>query len=231
MDSLKQIVEFVLHFDKYLQGFIENYGTWTYAILFAIVFAETGLIFMPFLPGDSLLFAAGILAGDRLLSLPALWILLTIAAIAGDAVNYLVGRWFGQRLLSAKRFRLVKPEHLAKTEEFFQKYGSKTIVIARFVPIVRTVAPFVAGMGKMPYRVFSIYNIAGGILWVSACLIAGYLFGKISFVKDNFSLVVLGIVIVSVLPIAWELAAGYLRGRKAVASQVPATTSSPDEPV
>jgi membrane-associated protein len=229
MEPLKQVVDFILHFDKHLQAFIQDYGPWTYAILFVIVFSETGLIFAPFLPGDSLLFAAGALAATGSLSMPLLLGLLIVAAIAGDAVNYLVGRWFGQRLLNAKRFRLVKPEHLAKTEEFFQRYGSKTIVIARFVPIVRTIAPFVAGMGKMPYRTFSIYNIAGGILWVSVCSLAGYLFGGLPFVRDNFSLVVLGIVIVSALPIVWEIGAGFLRRRKTSKDVSPAAETPPHE--
>ena len=205
MDYLQQLIDLFLHLDRHLQPIIEAYGPWTYLLLVVIVFCETGLVVTPILPGDSLLFAAGAFAATGSLSLTILLISLAAAAVVGDAVNYWVGYALGRRILAARRFRLIKPEHIAYTEEFFAKYGAKTIVIARFVPIVRTMAPFVAGVGRMGYRRFMSFNVFGGVAWVGICTTAGYLFGNLPLVKDNFSLVVLAIVALSVAPAVWEL--------------------------
>lgn len=218
MDLLSQLLDVFLHLDKHLAPIIQEYGAWTYLLLGLIVFCETGLVVTPFLPGDSLLFAAGAFAATGSLSLGWLLGLLTAAAILGDTVNYWVGHVFGRRLLAARRFRVVKPEHLAYTHEFFEKYGGKTIILARFVPIVRTLAPFVAGMGSMSYGRFMSYNVIGGVAWVVICTVAGYFFGNLSFVKDNFSLVVLAIIALSLLPALWEIwKARRLRRRQAAA--------------
>src|SRR5262245_47381669 len=180
-----QLVEFILQFDEHLDRLAGEFGVWTYALLAAIVFCETGLVVTPFLPGDSLLFAAGAFAATGSLSLPLLIVLLTIAAVLGDSVNYTIGQFLGQRLLAVKRFRVIQQKHLDMTHEFFEKYGAKTIVIARFVPIVRTIAPFVAGLGKMSYGRFMTYNVVGGIAWVVICTVAGYLVGSHPWVRKN----------------------------------------------
>ena len=206
MEVLTQFVDLFLHLDEHLRGFTAEHGAWTYLILFLIIFCETGLVVTPFLPGDSLLFAAGALASLGSLSLTWLLVLLFIAAVIGDTVNYWVGHFLGRRLLNAKRFRLIKAEHLAYTHEFFEKYGGKTIILARFVPIVRTLAPFVAGLGSMTYGRFMSYNVIGGLAWVVICTVAGYLFGNLKFVQDNFSLVVLAIIALSLIPALWEMA-------------------------
>jgi membrane-associated protein len=204
------MIDFILNFDAHLTGFVQNYGTLTYAILFAIVFAETGLVITPFLPGDSLLFAAGALAATGAMSIEIVFISLTIAAVAGDAVNYAVGRRLAHTFLddvpdTGWIYKVVKREHVWRAHEFFEKHGGKAVVLARFVPIVRTFVPFVAGGAKMTYRTFAIYNVAGAILWVGICAGAGYLFGNIPIVKENFELVVIGIIAVSVLPIVFEV--------------------------
>jgi membrane-associated protein len=199
------LIDVFLHLDKYLKAVLDQYGTWTYLLLFLIVFCETGLVVTPFLPGDSLLFAAGAFAALGSLSLPWLLGLLAAAAVLGDTVNYWVGHFLGARLLSAERFRVIKPEHLAYTHEFFEKYGGKTIIIARFVPIVRTLAPFVAGLGTMSYGRFMSYNVIGGVGWVTICTVAGYLFGNVPFVREHFSLVVLAIIALSLVPAVWEM--------------------------
>ena len=178
------------------------------------MFCETGLVVTPFLPGDSLLFAAGTFAGTGHLSLPILLVSLTIAAIAGDAVNYALGRRFGEAVLARESLWLIRRDHLRMTEEFFAKHGGKAVVLARFAPIVRTFAPFVAGAGRMSYPQFAAYNVIGAIAWVGICTTAGYLFGQMPIVRDNFSLVALGIVFVSVLPMAVEILRGWLRSRK-----------------
>jgi membrane-associated protein len=210
MEFVKDLIDFVLHLDAHLKPIISEYGGWTYLLLFGIVFCETGLVVTPFLPGDSLLFAAGAFAADTPagpapLSLWVLMVSLIVAAVLGDTVNYWVGHFLGHRLLNAKRFRIIKPEHLAYTHEFYEKYGGKTIIIARFVPIVRTFAPFVAGLGSMSYGRFMSYNVIGGVAWVVICTLAGFLFGNIPFVQENFSLVVLMIIFLSVLPAVWEI--------------------------
>jgi len=204
------MIDFILHFDEHLTGFVQNYGTLTYGILFAIVFAETGLVVTPFLPGDSLLFAAGALAATGAISVEIVLVTLIIAAVAGDAVNYSVGRRLAHRFLDDAPetgwiFRVVKREHVLRAHEFFERHGGKAVVMARFVPIVRTFVPFVAGGAQMTYRTFAIYNVTGAILWVGLCTMAGYLFGNIPVVKENFELVVIAIIGVSLLPLAFEV--------------------------
>ncbi len=213
MDAL---VDLFLHFDAHLAQFVATYGLWVYALLFAIIFAETGLVVTPFLPGDSLLFAAGALAASGLLNLWVLMGLLVVAAILGDAVNYAVGNAVGPRVFtSIDRTsvwqRMLNRDHLDRAHAFFEKYGGKAIVLGRFVPIVRTFVPFVAGAGTMTYSTFAFYNVSGAIIWVGACTLAGYAFGHVPIIKDNFSLVVLAIVFASVIPIVVEL----LKHRKA----------------
>ena len=211
MRYLRDIVDFILHIDVHLTALVSQYGTWTYAILFLIIFCETGLVVTPFLPGDSLLFAAGALAAASDLNVGLMFVLLSIAAILGDAVNYTIGKTVGEKLFDG-RIRYLKREHLDRTHAFYEKYGGKTIIIARFVPIVRTFAPFVAGMGAMSYRKFATYNIVGGIVWIGSLLFAGYLFGNIPLVRDNFGLVVIAIIIISILPAVVEIIRS--RGRK-----------------
>jgi len=200
MELLKDLIDVVLHLDKHLDGLVAQFGPWLYVILFLIIFCETGLVVTPFLPGDSLLFAVGALAArpDGL----NLWIILTtlsVAAILGDSVNYWIGYFLGNKL--QQRYpRLIKPEHIRKTHEFYERYGGKTIIIARFVPIIRTFAPFVAGVGGMTYSRFMLFNITGALLWIGLLVPAGYFFGNLEIVRKNFSLVVLAIIFVSILP-------------------------------
>jgi membrane-associated protein len=203
------IVDLFLHFDAHLETFVATYGIWVYALLFAIIFAETGLVVTPFLPGDSLLFAAGALAAATLLNVWLLLVLLIIAAILGDAVNYAAGNAVGPRVFTSidrTSFwqRMLNRDHLDRAHAFFEKYGGKAIVIGRFVPIVRTFVPFVAGAGTMTYSSFAFYNVSGAIIWVGVCTLAGYAFGNVPVIKENFSLAVLGIIVVSVLPIVIE---------------------------
>ncbi len=204
MSFIRDALQYILHLDVHLAALVSQYGTWTYAILFLIIFCETGLVVTPFLPGDSLLFATGALAATSDLSVWLLFVLLTIAAILGDAVNYWVGKTVGEKLFDG-RIRYLKREHLDRTHAFYEKYGGKTIIIARFVPIVRTFAPFVAGMGSMSYGKFATYNIVGGVVWIGSLLLAGYLFGNIPVVRDNFGLVVIAIIIISILPAVVEV--------------------------
>jgi membrane-associated protein len=191
----------VLHIDEYLAVIIENYGTWTYAILFIIIFIETGLVIMPFLPGDSLLFAAGAFAGLGYLNIWILIPLLILAAVLGDAVNYSIGHYLGDRAYTIK---WIKKDHIEKTHAFFEKHGGKAIFLARFVPIVRTFAPFVAGVGKMSYTYFATYNIVGGITWVTIFTLLGYFFGNLEFVQNNFELVIVAIILISIVPVFYE---------------------------
>lgn len=213
-----ELIDFILHIDQHLVEFINAYGTWIYAILFLIIFVETGVVIMPFLPGDSLLFAAGMLAAnpENDLNVWIVIILLLIAAVSGDSLNYSIGKKFGMRVTRIKIFgkQFVQQEHIDKTHSFYQKYGSKTIVIARFVPIVRTLAPFVAGIGKMNYGTFITYNIIGGVLWVVGITLAGFFLGSFEFVQDNFSKIVMGIIIISILPILFEFAKEKLSRKK-----------------
>jgi membrane-associated protein len=212
MDVVLQVVDLFRHLDKHLAAQVVAHGAWIYAILFVVVFCETGLIVTPFLPGDSLLFAAGAIASSTAheapgqgLSMAILVPSLIVAAIIGDAVNFAVGRRFGQALLSREKLPLIKRAHVEQTQAFYAKHGSKTIVLARFVPIVRTFAPFVGGIGNMPYATFALYNVVGAVAWVVICAGAGYFFGAIPVVKNNFELVVLGIIGASVLPIVVEI--------------------------
>jgi len=204
-----EIINFLLHFEQHLRAFIQNYGVWAYALLFAIIFCETGLVITPFLPGDSLLFAAGALAADGSLNIILLSFLLVIAAILGDTVNYWIGYLIGPRVFN-EQVRFLKREYLVKTHEFYEKHGGKTIILARFIPIIRTFAPFVAGVGKMTYIRFISYNVIGGLLWVGLFVFAGYFFGNIPVVQKNFSLVIVAIIILSVLPAVYE----YFQHRK-----------------
>ncbi len=203
MDLVKQLVDVFLHLDKHLAEVVRAYGTFTNVILFAIVFCETGLVVTPFLPGDSLLFTAGALASLGSLNVWMLFVTLALAAVLGDTANYWIGKKIGLRAFDGS-IRFLKQDHLRKTEAFYEKHGKKTIILARFVPIIRTFAPFVAGVGSMSYGVFLAYNVIGGILWVAICVFSGYFFGNIPFVKKNFSLVILAIVILSTVPIALE---------------------------
>ncbi|NLE49181.1 MAG: DedA family protein [Sandaracinaceae bacterium] len=221
MDLILQLVDIFLHVDEHLAALVFEYGVWVYALLFLIVFCETGLVVTPFLPGDSLLFACGALAagkagGEGGLSMFILVPLLISAAIIGDAVNYSIGHRVGPGYLAKGKVRFIKKEHLEKTHSFYEKYGGKTIIIARFVPIVRTFAPFVAGIGKMEYRRFALFNIIGAVVWVLICAYAGFFFGNIPIVQEHFELVILGIIFVSVLPIAVEV----LRARYAKKAEV-----------
>ncbi len=209
MEIISWLIDFILHLDVHLTEIISAYGTLTYLFLFLIVFAETGLVVTPFLPGDSLLFAAGALSALGSLHLSALLILLYAAAIAGDSVNYWIGSLFGQKIVDNPNITFINQEHIDKTEAFYKKYGGKTIILARFVPIVRTFAPFVAGVGKMHYQTFALFNIIGGLIWVSAFTLAGFFFGNIPAVKENFTVVVLAIVAISVVPVIYE----YLKQR------------------
>jgi membrane-associated protein len=200
VELLKEFIDFFLHLDVHLQSIIQEYGGWTYLLLFLIIFCETGLVVTPILPGDSLLFAAGALAAGGGLSVVWLFALLSVAAVLGDAVNYAIGHFMGPKVFSRRDSRFLKKEYLDRTHQFYEKYGGKTIIIARFVPIVRTFAPFVAGIGSMTYWRFASYNIVGGVVWIAVCLFAGYVFGNLPIVKDNFTLVILAIIFISILP-------------------------------
>ena len=209
------MIDFIIHFDKHLLDFVTTYGTWVYGFLFAIVFAETGFVITPFLPGDSLLFATGALAAKGGLNPWLAAGLLVSAAILGDAVNYAIGKYIGPKAFTATDssglfHRLLNRDHLRRAHEFFERYGGKAVVLGRFVPIVRTFVPFVAGAGAMSYSTFVFYNVTGAILWVGLCMGAGLLFGNIPIVRENFSLITIGIVFVSVLPMVVE----FIRHRK-----------------
>ena len=205
MEIIRSLFDFVLHIDKNLELLISQYGVWLYLILFVIVFCETGLVVTPFLPGDSLLFAAGALAASTgQLNVFILWVLLCVAAVLGDTVNYAIGKKLGVSIFSDNA-RVLKTQYLRKTEAFYEKHGNKTIILARFVPIVRTFAPFVAGVGSMQYRRFITYNVIGGVVWVTLFLTVGYLVGNIPIIKNNFSLVTILIIIVSVVPMVLEV--------------------------
>lgn len=210
MDFIKTAIDFVLHIDKYLDIIIRAVGLWTYAVLFVIIFIETGLVVTPFLPGDSLLFAAGAFAAKGSLNIYTMWITLMIAAVLGDTANYWIGHYIGPR---AANLRWVKKEYLERTQAFYAKHGGKTIFLARFVPIIRTFAPFVAGIGKMRYGYFLTYNVVGGIVWVSSFLWLGYFFGNLPFIERNFSLVVIAIILISVMPAVIEAVKAHREGK------------------
>lgn len=203
---MTEILDFILHIDKHLVALTAQYGLWVYAILFLIIFCETGLVVTPFLPGDSLLFASGavVASSQGSLNIHIIILILLTAATVGDAVNFMIGKYFGEKLFSNPNSKIFKQEYLSKTHAFYEKYGGKTIILARFVPIVRTFAPFVAGMGNMHYGRFLRYNIIGALAWVLSLTYLGYVFGNLPFVKDNFGKVVIGIIVVSVLPMIVE---------------------------
>lgn len=208
-----QFIDLFLNLDQHLQAAVANYGVWIYIILIAIIFCETGLVVTPILPGDSLLFAAGALAAMGLLDIYILFFTLLIAAILGDALNYQIGHYVGLKVFK-KDAKIFKLKYLEKTHNFYEKYGSKTIVIARFVPIVRTFAPFVAGASKMTYKTFATYNVLGAFLWMVSMLGAGYIFGNIPWIKDHFSAIVLGIIFISILPMVYEIGKAWMERRK-----------------
>lgn len=199
---ISRFIDFVVNLDQNLKSIIQNYGTWTYLILFLIVFCETGLVVAPFFPGDSLILVAGVLASNGTLQLGLLFGIFISAAVVGDTVNYWIGNFVGPKIFSRKNARFWKKEYLESTHEFYKKYGGKTIFLARFIPVVRTFAPFVAGIGEMPYGHFIIYNIAGGVAWVSVFLMGGYLFGGLSIVKNELSWIIIAVILISILPAA-----------------------------
>lgn len=211
MEFLTHFVDIFLHLDKHLTEVVADYGTWTYLILFLIIFCETGLVVTPILPGDSLLFAAGAISASGALDPVQLIVLLSVAAVVGDAVNYSIGYYLGPKVLSNKNSRVFKKEYLDRTHAFYERYGGKTIIFARFVPIVRTFAPFLAGVGKMSYPRFAMFNVVGGIVWIVTFVAAGHFFGNIPVVKTNFTLVIIAIIIISVLPAVIE----HRRAKKA----------------
>jgi len=200
MELLAKFFDLIVHLDKYLDLLIQNYGPWTYLLLFGIIFCETGLVVTPFLPGDSLLFAAGAFAARGSLKAGILFLILGLAAVAGDTVNYWIGHYVGPKVFHREKTRFLKKEYLDRTHHFYEKYGGETIIIARFIPIIRTFAPFVAGIGRMTYGKFIAYNVIGGIGWVAIFVFGGYFFGNIPLVRRNFSLVILVIILISLMP-------------------------------
>ncbi len=204
MEIIGHLIDFILHLDRHLGTVIQNFGLWTYFILFLIIFFETGFVVTPFLPGDSLLFAAGAMASIGALNPLALFALLSAAAILGDTANYWIGHFIGPKVFRKEKSRFFRREYLDRTHEFYEKYGAETIIIARFVPIIRTFAPFVAGIGRMSYSRFLSYNVIGGILWVALFVFGGYFFGNIPFIKRNFSLVIIVIILISLIPALQE---------------------------
>jgi membrane-associated protein len=217
VSTFSYLIDMFLHLDKHLGAVINNYGFETYLILFAIIFLETGLVVTPFLPGDSLIFAAATFAAMGMLNIYALVAILMVAAILGDTANYEIGRIFGDKLIKIGRGRLIKQEHLDKTNKFYEKYGGKTIIIARFVPIVRTLAPFVAGIGKMKYKNFITFNAMGGMLWVLGVSVFGYFFGTMPIIRDNFSIAVIVIVLISIMPAVIEIIRSKLKKTNEIA--------------
>lgn len=220
---IMEIFNALLHFDDSLTSIINLFGPLTYVFLFLIVFAETGLVITPFLPGDSLLFAVGTLAGGNYLNILVSYLILLVAAILGDTVNYWIGHHLGARVFTKDNSRFFNKAYLAKTDEFYKKHGGKTIILARFIPIVRTFAPFVAGVGKMHYGTFLFYNVAGGFLWVTSLTFAGYFFGQMPVIKENFELAVIGIVVVSLLPVLIEFVKHKFTSKKLKKEEVKAT--------
>ena len=205
MEFFSFIIDFILHIDQHLTELAAQYGVWIYGILFLIIFCETGLVVMPLLPGDSLLFAAGSIAAIGEMNIHLMVVLLIIAAILGDAVNFMIGKFFGEKLFANPNSKIFKQSHLQKTQQFYAKHGGKTIILARFIPIVRTFAPFVAGMGHMTYHHFLAYHVIGGVLWVTIFSYLGYFFGNMDIVKDNLSLVLVAIIVLSILPAIIEI--------------------------
>ncbi len=213
MEYIHYLIDLFVHLDKHLAEIINAYQTWTYVFLFFVIFAETGFVVTPFLPGDSLLFAAGSFAAltGSPVNVHVAALILIAAAFAGDSVNYLIGRYIGPKVFESGKFKFFKKEHLEKTHKFYEKHGGKTIILARFIPIIRTFAPFVAGIGDMTYFKFISYNIIGGVLWICLFVYSGYFFGNLPFVKNNFSLVVVAIIIISTLPMFYEFIKNKLK--------------------
>ena len=210
MEFISKVIDFVLHLDKHLSDLIQTYGLWTYLVLFVVIFCETGLVVTPFLPGDSLIFAAGTFAARGDLKVGWLFLIVAAAAVIGDTVNYWIGKIVGPKIFHKEKTRLFKKEYLDRTHEFYEKYGAETIIIARFVPIIRTFAPFVAGIGRMTYLKFLSYNVIGGVGWVAIFAFGGYFFGNIPFIKKNFSIVIIAIILISLVPAVVE----FLKHRK-----------------
>jgi len=213
MDIIKFLIDFIIHIDVHLGSIISTYGITTYVILFLIIFMETGLVFTPFLPGDSLLFAAGAFAALNSLNIFVLWIVLLLAALIGNTSNYWIGYFFGKKIVAHPKIP-IDEEHIKETKKFFDKYGGKTIIIARFMPFVRTFAPFVAGVSRMSYKQFISYDLIGAFSWVTVGTMTGYFFGNIEFVKENFSLVIFGVIIISLFPIIFEIINKKIKRRK-----------------
>jgi len=210
VEFLSKIIDFIIHLDTHLSDLIQTYGLWTYLILFVVIFCETGLVVTPFLPGDSLIFAAGTFAARGDLKVGWLFLVLAAAAVIGDTVNYWIGKIIGPKIFHREKTRFFRKEYLDRTHEFYEKYGAETIIIARFVPIIRTFAPFVAGIGRMSYLKFISYNVIGGVGWVAIFTFGGYFFGNIPFVKNNFSIVIIAIILISLVPAVLE----FLKHRK-----------------
>ncbi|RJP18604.1 MAG: DedA family protein [Candidatus Abyssobacteria bacterium SURF_5] len=225
MELIKYFFDIILHLDKHLDVVIKNFGNWTYAIFFCIIFFETGVVVTPFLPGDSLLFAVGALAALGSLDVKLVLILLIIAAIAGDTANYWIGHAAGPKVFTKTNSRFLNKEHLDRTHRFYEKYGGKTIVLARFIPIIRTFAPFVAGIGSMNYRHFIVYNVLGGTFWVLLFVLGGYFFGNMPVVKNNFSLVIFAIIFISILPGIIE----FVRSRRKSSDAVAERAACPED--
>jgi len=214
VELIRNLIDLVLHLDKHLNVIIQTYGVWTYLLLFLVIFLETGLVVTPILPGDPLLFAAGTFAALGSLNVVWLFVLLSIAAVAGDTVNYWIGHFVGPKVFSREDVRFLNKEYLERTHRFYEKHGGKTIILARFIPIIRTFAPFVAGIGKMSYWHFISYNVIGGLAWIDLFTFGGYFFGNIPFVKDNFTLVILAIIFISLVPVMIEFVNHRLRASK-----------------
>ena len=204
MEVIQSFIDVILHLDTYLSGFVSTYGVFTYGVLFLIVFAETGFVVTPFLPGDSLLFAAGAIASLGALDIGIVILLLLIAAILGDTINYWIGHFFGRKIVDNPKIKFINQEHIDKTEQFYKKYGGKTIILARFVPIVRTFAPFVAGVGTMNYNKFLLFNIIGGVIWVTLFTLLGYFFGNFEVIQKNFHYAIFAIIGLSIVPVVYE---------------------------
>jgi len=211
MDNVVNIFNFIMHLDKSLVGIIQNYGLWTYLLLFLIVFCETGLVVTPFLPGDSLIFTSGALAAMGSMNIITFFIVLFLAAVIGDTVNYYIGNKIGNKIIEKENMKFIKKEYIIRAHTFYEKHGSMTIVIGRFIPIIRTFVPFVAGMGEMNYMKFIAYNMLGGFLWVTLFTAGGYFFGNLPFIKDNFSIVLIAIIAISIVP---AIAALIMEGKK-----------------
>jgi membrane-associated protein len=205
MELIGDFVDFIIHLDRYLSYILENFGVWCYLLFFVIIFAETGLVVTPFLPGDSLLFALGTFAAVGSLNVAWVFIILSAAAVLGDNANYAIGKYFGSLILKRQGAWFLKKEHINRTHKFYERYGAKTIVLARFVPIVRTFAPFVAGVGKMGYTRFFAYNVIGGVLWITVFVFGGFFFGNIRIIRENFTFTIFAIIIISILPAVIEV--------------------------